>query len=1496
MKGNILGVPPEQWVSNEVARRQLIHGTGIDGSQRDALVLNYLNNRSPWIKLASGVSLNSTTRLTDVTKNDVGAGITAAIAQNYTGKKLAENFVLFNTFSALEGNSYAFRSGVKKSKAVLDLLAQYGGIGSVNQGLQPTPGLIDATVTHVNRGSIKKAKVKIKAYNKIQFAIVELLYLRLGYTIMLEWGWDKNSTTLKDLGSTIIEKTWFKGGSISQKQMMANIETLQHRYSGNYGGFFGKVSNFSWTFNKDGTYDITLDLITMGDVIESLVTNIGFEGLNADALLSLKSNYENFKTSYQYGIEQTSFNSSPDTKLDASAESSLLIEIASTDALTNFLFSSQIQLVKGTTKGEFMNIRDAAFDQYGSTIVRAVPPMKNYYVTFQTLLSFLRANILPKVKIGSTKEPLLDIDMGVETTIVSAFLNQVSLDPRKVLINPRFSTDINNQFPKSDGEETGSVNFLSKFKEYTVVKNNVIYGKLMNLYLNTDYVINLIKNKKNKKNQVPLFELLTDICNTINESLGSLNNIEVIIKDGNVITFIDQNPIPGISKIANDLGVPEYGRTSTAINVYGYGAKTASFLKNISFNTKLSPKTATMITVGVPGSTKSYDATAFSKWNEGLSDRFNEEIIEPEYEPSTAVAPTVDLVGNLEKNRDALEKRIEGASYGSKQKYLKSSLELEKVITKDDGRVYKKVVNEERSFGKIGDAKLITAFDKVFLGYTLPVTVDGKQTIKLFPASQYADTDQGRLNFLEAANTYYKEADKAIIQTRQRLAFALAAVKNSYEGWLVQAFGGQAKEPNFTNLNTTTTALSNADEAKQDSTQLEKNAAATEKEIQALIDDASTKATCEGEGVSSYFVQFDGVKYFNFEEDDFYERGKKLFQEYQNVQNLEETSKTKAPSNTIGFIPVEFKLDIDGMTGFQLYNSLFINQEFLPSQYPKAMKFLITAHDHKINSKEWTTTLKTISVPITEANPNIQLADQLSLSDLLTLEANLPQRPVLPPQNIGTGGTYTAAGGTFDISNPTSIDVTSPSGYPTFSVNPKTKQPQIVAGKKNKYLHWTGDVDKTPGLKRYFFDQVTKKTSVVIHHTGGWSKGSPNGAKSTSTGWQKRAIEGNFPVATQYVICQDGHIELMFNEAFWSYHASIGTQDKYTIGIELKALGYMKRKKLSNGEIVYQRFDSDGNKTEITKSNAKTRVISSLTNVEDVNLDNLFSRPVNEQGEEVTFKRYDYYQSYSPEQLQSLEKVLRGIKSRHPQIDFTYSYEQMFPLKKKYNATTANLKNRSGIYTHNTFNSKSDVFPQKELISILKRLSTELGVSQPSPDGKFYGQDGNFDYQVANITTTGGSGTAAQTEAAAVGEAESYRNLMLDIIDALKIEAKSMSIEFLPEGKTIGYSPKEYGSEKVAGSEVNRFFYSANELKKLIKMVPDDQALKLFKDQLNNSWKRKKYALINIGTNPTLRVSGKGVAKSPPGYASPNSFDSDLEEAWEGMFNRDDFRGASVDF
>jgi hypothetical protein len=51
---------------------------------------------------------------------------------------------------------------------------------------------------------------------------------------------------------------------IKQKRISSN---------GNYDAMFGKVKNFHWSFLKDGSYDITLDLVSVGDIIESFKIN-----------------------------------------------------------------------------------------------------------------------------------------------------------------------------------------------------------------------------------------------------------------------------------------------------------------------------------------------------------------------------------------------------------------------------------------------------------------------------------------------------------------------------------------------------------------------------------------------------------------------------------------------------------------------------------------------------------------------------------------------------------------------------------------------------------------------------------------------------------------------------------------------------------------------------------------------------------------------------------------------------------------------------------------------------------------------------------------------------------------------------------------------------------------------------------------------------------------------------------------------------------------------
>ena len=61
----------------------------------------------------------------------------------------------------------------------------------------------------------------------------------------------------------------------------------------------------------------------------------------------------------------------------------------------------------------------------------------------------------------------------------------------------------------------------------------------------------------------------------------------------------------------------------------------ASFVTDFKFDTKITPELANLISIGATAAnkpTKDYDATAFSKWNEGLYDRYNKEYVDPALE------------------------------------------------------------------------------------------------------------------------------------------------------------------------------------------------------------------------------------------------------------------------------------------------------------------------------------------------------------------------------------------------------------------------------------------------------------------------------------------------------------------------------------------------------------------------------------------------------------------------------------------------------------------------------------------------------------------------------------------------------------------------------------------------------------------------------------------------------------------------------------------------
>ena len=161
------------------------------------------------------------------------------------------------------------------------------------------PGITNASTQYLNNGALAKSEITIKCFSKQQFQLLDVLYLRPGYTLLLEFGWSTflNSNADSNRDGTVDEsdlavgalQTYdgFKskpldfilnpgsfGGSKSQFQLMSLIAQERQNYCGNYEAVYGKITNFKWNFESDGSYTCTVHLIGMGSMIESLKLNV----------------------------------------------------------------------------------------------------------------------------------------------------------------------------------------------------------------------------------------------------------------------------------------------------------------------------------------------------------------------------------------------------------------------------------------------------------------------------------------------------------------------------------------------------------------------------------------------------------------------------------------------------------------------------------------------------------------------------------------------------------------------------------------------------------------------------------------------------------------------------------------------------------------------------------------------------------------------------------------------------------------------------------------------------------------------------------------------------------------------------------------------------------------------------------------------------------------------------------------------------------------------
>ena len=329
--GNITGEVFSPEVIRQIEARQTF--LGVNPKQDKHLI--YQNNKTAFVRLASSINIESKSNApvnnspfpafslppspfqTSQQNQSVSTLESTKPLSNrnlpltLSGDNLAKECVLFggtvsvNTSEKTFQPKYGVGEGISNADTNLnyspggfgdqkiDLTSPsaygWGGLGS--QGYRPMPGIIDANVTFYNRGALAKATVNCKVYSIEQLQIFDLLYFRIGYTMLLEWGHNIFIDNTINTGNgnydpTLINRSTFFtqpfekffDNNSTQNDIIALIKTQRLADSYNYDAMLGKVVNFSWKFNTDGSYDISLNLVGLGDVIEALKINTSTTG------------------------------------------------------------------------------------------------------------------------------------------------------------------------------------------------------------------------------------------------------------------------------------------------------------------------------------------------------------------------------------------------------------------------------------------------------------------------------------------------------------------------------------------------------------------------------------------------------------------------------------------------------------------------------------------------------------------------------------------------------------------------------------------------------------------------------------------------------------------------------------------------------------------------------------------------------------------------------------------------------------------------------------------------------------------------------------------------------------------------------------------------------------------------------------------------------------------------------------------------------------------
>jgi hypothetical protein len=215
----------------------------------DAIV--YSNSRNSWIRMSSSVNVNGSDSLA---KQYILQGGTLNNKNLRYGVGGADK-----AYSNISPSSTSYNSDTRKA-----------GIA----GIRPMPGIESIDIKSKSAyGSLREVTVKFLCHNIQQLEDLELLYMRPGYTVLIEWGWTPYLNSEGKIKNNIEFYNGVIDGVKTREQVWSEIYKLSIKQEHNYDALFGYVKNYNWTARMDGGYECSTTIISIGEIMESLKVN-----------------------------------------------------------------------------------------------------------------------------------------------------------------------------------------------------------------------------------------------------------------------------------------------------------------------------------------------------------------------------------------------------------------------------------------------------------------------------------------------------------------------------------------------------------------------------------------------------------------------------------------------------------------------------------------------------------------------------------------------------------------------------------------------------------------------------------------------------------------------------------------------------------------------------------------------------------------------------------------------------------------------------------------------------------------------------------------------------------------------------------------------------------------------------------------------------------------------------------------------------------------------